>query len=576
MSAGPAPPPSGPAPCPGRAGAPPPRRGGRAGACGGGAPARAPAAPAPVPASPPAPAGRHARAAALARAVLALPVLAILALALALALPGRPAATQDLGPARAATLLPPLAAEGWDRPFPGARVRGLLTFRGNPARGFHGEGPLPDRPAVLWRAGPYCGLSTDEAGTRQWCGTGWTGQPAIRTDARGRAAEVIFGAYDHAVHFLDPASGRPLRAAFPTGDLIKGSVSLDPTGAPLLYVGSRDDRLRILRLDAGAATELWSLDANAADGIWNNDWDASPLVLGDHLLAASENGWLYVLRLGRHRDGSGRAGVAPVLVNRIAGFTPALFARLGDRMASIESSPMAQAGRLYLANSGGLVQGYDLALLLAGAPRAAALTLEYFAGDDVDATLVAGPDGAVYVAVEDERPPSPDKAATGHLARLEPERWSAAAPGAARVWGLAFPGRSGGKGGVWATPALHRGYLHVPTHAGGLYTVAAATGAVTNVVAMAPHGWSSPAVIAGDLLVAACDGTLYRFSLADPARPRLRWSFRPPGSGCWESTPAVWQGVIYLGNRDGHFYAIGEGPPAPARPGSRAHVPSLQ
>ncbi len=497
-------------------------------------------------------------------------------LALLLAALPRPAAAQDLGATRATALLPALAPAGWDRPFPGARAQGLITFRGNPARGFHGTGPLPDRPAVLWRAGPYCGLSTDEAGTRQWCGTGWTGQPAIRADAGGRAAEVIFGAYDHAVHFLDPASGRPLRPPFRTGDLIKGSVSLDPSGAPLLYVGSRDDRLRILRLDPGGATELWQIDANAADGVWNNDWDASPLILGDHLLAASEDGWLYVLRLNRHRGRDGRAAVAPVLVNRIAGFTPALFAALGDRMVSIESSPMAQDGRVYFANSGGLVQGFDLGRLLAGAPREAALRFEYFAGDDVDATLIAGPDGAIYVAVEDERRPSPAKAATGHLARLDPARWTPADPASARIWSLAFPGRSGGKGGVWATPALFRGHLHLPTHAGGLYTVEAATGRITHVVPMPPHGWSSPAVIGGDLLVAACDGTLWRFALDDPARPRPVWSFRPSGAGCWESTPAVWEGIIYLGNRDGHVYAIGEGPPLPDLPRLASHAPALQ
>ncbi len=467
------------------------------------------------------------------------------ALALALCLMPAALAAQDLALALA---VPPPAAALSDPWAPG-----ILTFRGRPDRSGHATGTLPRHPAVLWRTGAYCGLSTDQHGTRQWCGTGWTGQPALRPIGPGRA-EVIFGAYDHALHFLDSRTGEDLRPPFETGDIIKGSVSLDPTGAPLLYTGSRDDFLRILRLDPGGATELWRLNGNAPDGIWNNDWDGSPLVMGDLLFEGGENGWFHLVRLNRGTDAEGRATVAPEMAARIPGFTPELFAAVGDRMASIENSPMVSGGAVWFANSAGLVQGYDIATLLAGGTRAEALVLEWRAGDDVDATLVGGPDGAVYVAVEDERGPSPDKTATGHLARLNPAR-----PKDPLDWSVTFPGTYMGDGGVWATPALSRGYLYVPTHAGGLYAVEAATGRITSELPMPAHGWSSPVVVGGELLLGTCEGDLVALSLADPARPAEIWRFRPPGAGCWESTPAVWDGVIYLGNRNGYFYAIGEG-----------------
>ncbi len=444
--------------------------------------------------------------------------------------------------------VPPTSAE---QPFPNAKARGMLAFRGNPMRNWYGTGPLPRHPAVLWRAGPYCGPSTEGTVTRTWCGTGWTGQPSVRADVS--PPEVIFGAYDHAVHFLDAATGAARRAPFMTGDIIKGSVSLDPSGAPILYFGSRDNYLRAIRLDEEKATLLWQLSSISGDGIWNNDWDANPLILGDFLLTGSENSWFYTVALNRGRDAQGRATIAPQVLNRTPGFTDALFATIGDRMVSIESSALVVGQNVYFVNSGGLVQGYAIPKLVAGAERDIALVFEYQMGDDVDATLVADAQGFLYVAAENERRMNPAKAASGQLAKLDPRK-----PDAPLVWSLELPGTIGGKGGLWATPALYRDHLHVPTHQGGLITVDTATGRITSEIPFPEHSWSSPAVIDGDLLAPGCDGALSRFSLSDPARPRLVWRWQMPGAGCWESTPAVWNGVIYMGNRNGYFYAIGE------------------
>ena len=72
------------------------------------------------------------------------------------------------------------------------------------------------------------------------------------------------------------------------------------------------------------------------------------------------------------------------------------------------------------------------------------------------------------------------------------------------------------------------------------------------------HGsWSSPAIVDNQLLVVSLDGILRRFDLANPRAPRLVWSFKV-GTGQIEATPAVWKGMIYLGNRDGFMYAVGE------------------
>ena len=111
--------------------------------------------------------------------------------------------------------------------------------------------------------GGLCSRSTDETGTSTWCGVGWTGQPNVIPKRNG-TTELRFGAFDRAYHFLDAGTGLRLRPTLPTGDLAKGSATSDPDGYPLYYAGSRDDRLRIVALDRGRPTVLWSLDANTS------------------------------------------------------------------------------------------------------------------------------------------------------------------------------------------------------------------------------------------------------------------------------------------------------------------------
>jgi hypothetical protein len=87
----------------------------------------------------------------------------------------------------------------------GTQVQGIITFRGNPTRTFYGTGPIPrTAPQELWRfpkSGGLCAISIDEQGPREWCGTGFTGQPAVFE--RDGKTWVVVGAYDKSLHFLD-------------------------------------------------------------------------------------------------------------------------------------------------------------------------------------------------------------------------------------------------------------------------------------------------------------------------------------------------------------------------------------
>ncbi len=446
----------------------------------------------------------------------------------------------------------PGTVPGWTVGAPWGSVEGLTMFRGNPTRTYYGEGPIPAEPTVLWsfpRAGQMCGTSSVGGQARVWCGTGWTGQPVVWEPSEG-TAEVIFGAYDKAVHFLDAATGTPTRPSFPTGDIIKGSVTLDPDGYPLLYFGSRDNLFRIVALDREPPELLWSLDASAVPGVWNNDWDANPVIVDDLLFEGGENSWFFIIRLNRAYGADGRVTVAPQRLVEVPGYTDRLRARVGNNV-SIENSAAVFEERVYFANSGGRVVGLDFSRAEQGE---APVVFDYWVGDDVDASIVVDEKGHLYVAAELER--FTDRSAElGQLVKLDPY---ADEP---YLWGVPVPPRGAGDGGIWATPALGDGVLYVPTHPGELLAVDVETGEVVWRDEVGSHAWSSPVIVDRTLLVAVnCEagGGLRAYGLDDPARPVRLWQY-DHGSACFESTPAVWKGRIYVGSRDGRFYAFGSG-----------------
>ncbi len=431
-------------------------------------------------------------------------------------------------------------------------VAGLTTFRGNPTRTYYGRGPVPHEPERVWRYPdePMCTVETSGSGeTTTWCGTGWTGQPLVWERPDG-VTEVVFGAYDGAVHFVDADSGDATRPPFHTDHMVKGTESLDPDGYPLLYTGSRDGKLRVVALDRDEPTELWALEAHP-EGVWNNDWDGSPAIVDDILYVGGEDSWFYAVELHRSVDADGRVTVDPEVIFEKPGFTDELFDKVGDRNVSIENSVALFEGRVYFANSGGRVVGLDVTDLRD--ERTAPVVFDYWTGDDTDATITIDEEGMLYVAIELQRF-LPRAEEVGQLVKLDPYtdgdplQWSVDVP----------PASSGDDGGIWATPALHGDVLYVPTHPGELLGVDTATGEVFHREHIGWHEWGSPAVVDDTLVVPLCqEGGLRGYDVSDPRDPVEEWTVTLDTGACIESTPAVWDGRIYVGTRDGYFYAFG-------------------
>ncbi len=436
-----------------------------------------------------------------------------------------------------------------------ASFPGLTTFRGNATRSYYGRGPVPRRPVVLWRyprSGDMCARSADEHGTETWCGVGWTGQPNVLPE-KGGGWEIRFGAYDDRYHFLDGATGEPVRPDLATGDLAKGSATSDPDGYPLYYAGSRDNMLRVVALDRARPIVLWELNSTTSVPrvLWNNDWDGAPLVVGDYLLEGGENSWFYVVKLNRGYLPNGLVSVHPRVVLRVPGWDAELLHDLGDTQVSIENSVAFRDGIVYFANSGGLVQGWDLRRVLHGG-HTAKRVFRFWTGDDTDASVVIDRDGVLYVASELQRLDA-RSAKVGQLMKLDPRN-----PAQPLVWSVPVTqGASAHAGGLWATPAIDRGVLYAATNHGDLFAVTRATGHELWRIHLAGPTWGSPVVVDNVLLEGDCSGTLHAFDISHQReRPRELWHVDL--GGCIESTPAVFDGKIWIGTRGGAMYALGD------------------
>ena len=203
---------------------------------------------------------------------------------------------------------------------------GVLTFRGDNFRrnAAYGTAELEEESlSVLWKS-PIGSLRTEDNGTLY--GIGWTGQPAIiKWSIQARAMmnlyeekkntsalrEVIFGAQDGKIYFLDLTTGEATRDPINVGFPLKGSVSLDTQGRPLLTVGQGISKL------AGGKTgkigmhvyslidskPFFLLNGRKSDTqnqyFTNGAFDGTALFVhsSDAIVVAGENGLLYTIDL---------------------------------------------------------------------------------------------------------------------------------------------------------------------------------------------------------------------------------------------------------------------------------------
>lgn len=277
---------------------------------------------------------------------------------------------------------------------------GIFTFRGGPTRTGGAWGTCPMREhklELVWTAETTHGLPP-------WFGgAGWTGEPVIiqwpdvirhsmtrlgRRRFEKDFVEVIQGSLDGSVYFLDLRTGKPTRPPIITGNPIKGSVSLDPRGYPLLFVGQGIPQKKPIGLhvyDLITHQEVFFLPGRdkASPRTWGA-FDSSGLLnrTTDSYLLGGENGLFYALKLNTDFDSIKLTLKVRPEVLRYR-YTPE-----GSPHYGIENSISVVGNLAFFADNGGTIQAVDL--------RTFKPVWAFAAGDDTDASLP--------VELEDGRP----------------------------------------------------------------------------------------------------------------------------------------------------------------------------
>ncbi len=254
------------------------------------------------------------------------------------------------------------------------------------------------------------------------------------------------------------------------------------------------------------------------------------------------------MKLNRGYDADGLVTVDPQIVFSTDGWDAELLDAVGDDV-SIENSVAISGDTVYFANSGGSGAGL-------GPQRASSTGVDptrvfrFWTGDDTDASIVIDDEGMLYVGSEYERGNARAQQ-LGQIMKLDPSK-----PDDPVVWSR--EANSGLDTGVWATPALYEDLVIVPTDDGRVLGLDRATGDERWVLRHPGPLWQSPVVVDDVLIQGDCLGGLHAYDISDTsADPVERWSLQL-AEGCIESTPAVWDGRLFVGSRNGTFYAIGE------------------
>jgi outer membrane protein assembly factor BamB len=203
-----------------------------------------------------------------------------------------------------------------------SEIKGITCFRGNHYRNSasYGNAEIKDgKLEIRWQI-PIGGIDS-------WTGVGWNGQPSIvewteelrstmniKKDKKNKEdlREVIYAALDGKVYFLDLEDGSPTREKIYIPGPVKGSLSVDPRGIPLLYVGQGINTVKGKRVEMGY--RIYSLIdqqklffINGSDSFAHRSWsafDSTALIdiKTDTMMLAGENGIFYTAKLNTNYD----------------------------------------------------------------------------------------------------------------------------------------------------------------------------------------------------------------------------------------------------------------------------------
>jgi len=445
------------------------------------------------------------------------------------------------------------------------QMKGITTFRGNNFRNSASWGTVDATAKTLTKL-----WSINISAITTFTGVGWTGQPAIvqwdketlrimniRPEklAKEGLVEVIYAAQDGYIRFLDLDDGTPTRDSIRLGSPIKGSVTLDPRGYPLMFIGEGAFvggalGFHIFSLIDGK--ELFFL--NGADPFANRFWrsfDGNGLIdaKADTLVTPAENGILYTMKLNTEYDReAGTISVAPELV-KYRYKTP-LSPTLG-----IENSVVAFSHYAMFADNSGLVQCVDLNTMTPVWMR--------HCTDDTDASLLLDVerDGSVsmYTACSVDKQGSGGKC---FIRKLNAETggliWEQSYPCAydERINGGALASPIVGKGDIDGGVIFFIAKVQTGQGWGLLVNLDKETGEVIWERYIGSYGWSSPVDVYatdGKSYIIVCDASGNMILLEGKTGEILS---RTSVNHNVEGSPAIFGNKVVVGTRGAQIFCI--------------------
>ena len=264
---------------------------------------------------------------------------------------------------------------------------GVFAFRGNSFRQNAAFGTVEveeEKLSVEWKY-ELGSLRTADSGTLY--GVGWTGQPAIikwpieaRTqlmnineEKRNVSAmkEVIFGALDGKIYFLDLNDGQPTRDPITLGYPIKSSVAINTRGIPMLGVGQAISKLSNKTGDIGYylynlmdCEEMLFINGRKSNSqsqySTNGAFDGSALFernSADTLIIGGENGLIYTVGLNTSFEYNDENSKLSINKENVVLKTKS--AKEKDTNVSIETSLAMYDKYIYSADAYGILQCID-------------------------------------------------------------------------------------------------------------------------------------------------------------------------------------------------------------------------
>lgn len=253
-----------------------------------------------------------------------------------------------------------------------SQLPGVTCFRGNNTRdgGSYGKADVKEgKLSLLWKK--------DIGTIDTWSGVGWNGQPAIvkwdkavienmniKQNKKGKEnlKEVVYATLDGNVYFMDLEDGSETRTKLNIGAPIKGSLTVDPRGIPLLYVGQGMNQSGSNYVDF--AYRIFSLtnfqklyEIKGRDDFAKRDWgafDSTALVdrINDYLFICGENGVVYSGKLNTKYE-NGRIEIKPEIDKYRYHFP-------GKDKKGIENSIAIYKNYGFFADNDGMLQCIDL------------------------------------------------------------------------------------------------------------------------------------------------------------------------------------------------------------------------